>query len=71
MQPVLIGIAIGVFGGVLAGRVIEAVLFGVQPGDPLVVAGAAALMVIVSLAAAAVPAFRASGIDPARVLHIE
>jgi predicted permease len=71
MQPVLIGIAIGVFGAVLAGRVIEAVLFGVQPRDPFVVAGAAALMVVVSLAAAAVPAVRASGIDPARVLHIE
>ena len=71
MQPVLIGIAIGVFGAVLAGRVIEAVLFGVAPRDPIVVASAAGLMVLVALAAAAVPAFRASGIDPARVLHVE
>ncbi len=71
MQPVLIGIVIGVFGAALAGRVIEAVLFGVQPRDPIVVAGAAALMIVVALAASAVPAVRASGIDPARVLHVE
>ncbi|MGQ0641021.1 MAG: ABC transporter permease [Gemmatimonadaceae bacterium] len=71
MQPVVIGIAIGTAGAAAVGRIIEAVLFGVQPRDPFVVGGAAGLMLLVALAAAAVPALRASGIDPARVLHGE
>ncbi len=70
MQPVVVGLAIGIMGAALAGRFIEAVLFGVQPRDPFVVVGAAALMVAVALGAAAMPALRASGIDPARVLHL-
>ncbi|MGH7695475.1 MAG: FtsX-like permease family protein, partial [Gemmatimonadaceae bacterium] len=71
MQPVVVGLAIGILGAALAGRFIEAVLFGVQPHDPFVVVGAAALMVLVALGAAAMPTLRASGIDPARVLHVE
>jgi ABC-type lipoprotein release transport system permease subunit len=47
------------------------VLFGVQPRDPFVLLGAAGLMVLVALAASGVPALRASGVDPARVLHTE
>jgi ABC-type lipoprotein release transport system permease subunit len=34
-------------------------------------AAATLLMVLVALGAAAMPALRASGIDPARVLHVE
>jgi putative ABC transport system permease protein len=71
MQPVVVGLAIGIMGAALAGRFVETVLFGVQPRDPFVVAGAAGLMVLVALGAAAMPALRASGIDPARVLHVE
>jgi ABC-type antimicrobial peptide transport system permease subunit len=71
MQPVVIGLGIGVFGAALAGRFVESVLFGVQPRDPFVMAAATLLMVLVALGAAAMPALRASGIDPARVLHVE
>jgi putative ABC transport system permease protein len=71
MQPVVIGLILGVLGAALAGRFVQVVLFGVQPQDPLVVVGAAALMLVVALGAAAVPALRAVGIDPARVLHVE
>jgi ABC-type antimicrobial peptide transport system permease subunit len=71
MQPVLIGLAIGIMGAALAGRLVQAVLFGVQPRDPFVVVGAAGLMIVVALGAAAMPALRAVGIDPAKVLHVE
>ena len=71
MQPVVIGIVIGVGVAAAAGRFLEAVLFGVQSRDPIVVASAAGLMIFVALAASAVPALRASGIQPARVLHGE
>jgi len=71
MQPVAIGLVIGIAGAAAAGQFIQAVLFGVQPRDPLIVVGATALMSLVALGAAAMPALRASGIDPARVLHVE
>lgn len=71
MQPVVVGIVIGVGGALIAGRFIEAVLYDVQTRDPIVIAVAAGLMAVVALGAAVVPAVRASGIDPARVLHVE
>jgi putative ABC transport system permease protein len=71
MQPVVVGIAIGIVAASVAGRFIEAVLFDVQARDPVVIASAAGLMAVVALAAAVGPALHASGIDPARVLHVE
>lgn len=69
MQPVLIGVVLGVSTAALASRFVAALLFDVQPTDPIVMSGAGALMILVALVAAFVPALRASGIDPARVLH--
>jgi putative ABC transport system permease protein len=71
MQPVVVGVIIGVVAAAASGRFVAALLFDVQPTDPLVMSGAGALMILVALAAAFVPAMRASGIDPARVLHGE
>jgi predicted permease len=69
MQPVAVGLAIGLTGALVAGRLVETVLFGVQPRDPVIFGAAAALMIAVALVATAVPALRASAISPARVLH--
>jgi putative ABC transport system permease protein len=41
------------------------VLFGVQPLDPITFAGAALLLGLAALTAAAAPALRASRVDPA------
>jgi predicted permease len=69
MQPVIIGLIMGV-GVALAGAgYLESVLFGVSPRDPIIFSAATVLMAVVALLAAAIPAARASGIDPAKVLH--
>ena len=47
-----------------AGRAMSALLFGVGPLDPTVVAAGAALVVAVTAVASALPAWRASRIDP-------
>ena len=44
-------------------------VFGFEPGDPGTLAGAAVLLAIVAAVAAAVPARRASRLDPASVLR--
>jgi putative ABC transport system permease protein len=52
-------------------RITRGVLFGVGPGDPLTLGGAAALLALVSLAACYVPARRAARVDPLLALNAE
>jgi predicted permease len=69
LRPVAIGIAVGVIGAMLAGRVMSRALFGVQPHDPVAVLGAAGLLVIAATLAAVFPARRAASVDPVTVLR--
>jgi putative ABC transport system permease protein len=71
MRPAMIGLAAGLGAAAFGGQLIQAVLYGVDPRDPLIFGGAGALMFAVALFATAVPAVRASRVDPARVLDSE
>jgi len=71
MQPAIAGLVIGAGVAIAGGRYLESVLFGVRPNDPLVFGLATTLIGGVALLAAAIPAIRASGIDPAEVLRGE
>ena len=71
LVPVWLGVAIGIAGALAAGRVIASLLFGVAPRDPLSFVVAAGAMVGVALAAAAIPARRASCVEPASALRYE
>jgi predicted permease len=53
------------------GRLVQSQLFGVQPMDLATLAGAAALVVLVALGATAVPARRASSVNPVEALRAE
>ena len=66
-----IGVAIGLVGAWFASRTLEAVLFGVEPGDPATFTGVVVLLALVALAASAVPAWRATRVDPCRALADE
>jgi predicted permease len=61
---VAIGITLGLAGALAAGRFVETILFGLQPNDALTMAFAALLIATVTIAAAYVPARRASRVDP-------
>ena len=63
------GVLLGVAGAIASGRVIEAMLYEVSPRDPAVIAAASLLIVVVGLAAAFVPARRATSVDPMQVLR--
>jgi putative ABC transport system permease protein len=54
-----------------AGRAAQSMLFGIKPIDPLTLVIAAIGLVIIALAASAIPAVRAAGIDPMEVLREE
>jgi predicted permease len=65
------GLVIGGVGVFALSRVIEGLLFQVSPLDPRTLAWACAVMSVIALLAAAVPAKRASAVNPVAVLHDE
>jgi predicted permease len=67
----LAGLAVGLVGGALLARSVAAMLFSVSPADPGVYAAAAGCALLIALAASAVPALRASRVDPVRALRHE
>jgi ABC-type antimicrobial peptide transport system permease subunit len=65
------GSAAGVVLGVLASRVLAAIVYQATPRDPLVLAGVVLAMALLGLAATWIPAQRALGIDPMKLLREE
>jgi putative ABC transport system permease protein len=63
------GLALGVLGGWAAARGLSGLVFGVPPRSPATMAGAALAVMLIALAAAAIPSWRAARIDAARRLH--
>jgi putative ABC transport system permease protein len=66
-----VGIALGALGGVAAVRLLTTFLFEVTPLDPAAFTGAAAVLAVVALAAAYVPARRATRVDPLQALRAQ
>lgn len=69
LTPVVAGLAIGLAGALATGRFLEGQLFQVEAHDPLTLAVVIALMLLVAIGAALMPAWRAARIDPATALH--
>ncbi|HKD90515.1 MAG TPA: ABC transporter permease [Terriglobales bacterium] len=71
MLLVAMGSVIGLAGGLAAMSLLKALLFNIKPGDPLAVAAAVLLLLLVGLAATALPAGRAAQVDPMLALRQE
>ena len=65
------GLALGLAGAWPATRAVKTFLFGVPPFDPLTLTLAALLLLAVCTAAAAIPAYRATQVDPIEALRTE
>jgi putative ABC transport system permease protein len=68
---IAIGLGAGHVGAFALTRVTSSLLFEVSPFDPASFAGAGAIMVVVGLVAASLPAMRASRMDPTTALRAE
>jgi ABC-type antimicrobial peptide transport system permease subunit len=66
-----VGLSIGLAGAMLVGSVMDSMLVGITPGDPMTFAAITTLLTIVSLAACLVPARRATQVDPLTALRAE
>jgi predicted permease len=66
-----IGCIIGLSGAAAASGLLRSLLFGVSPFDPLVLTAAALGVLLLALAASALPALRAASINPMQALRGE
>ncbi len=71
LRPVFIGLLAGLAGGAAAGVLIRSILYGTSPFDPLVLAAIVACLSLTAILACAVPAIRASRIEPMQALRME
>ncbi len=71
LRLVAMGVVAGLLGAAVAARVLASLLFEVRPTDAATYASAAAFLVVVALAASAVPAWRATRVAPVSALRAE
>ena len=64
-----LGVVIGAGLSLWVGRYVGELLFGLEPRDPVTLAGAAVILVFVGTVAAWIPARKAASIDPIEVLR--
>jgi len=65
------GIAVGIGGAALSGRVLTSIVYGVSPFDPATYVVVAAALTAIAAISCAVPAVRASRVDPITALRLE
>ena len=66
-----LGIILGLAAAYASARVVSSRLYGIEPDDPVILAGAAATVLAVVLLAYLIPALRASRLRPATALKAE
>ena len=71
MNPVLIGLLIGLAATLAAGHLIAAQLYQISPHNPFLIAVTAAALAIAALLACLIPARRATRVDPIVALRYE
>lgn len=71
LVPVAVGAVLGLAGAVLGARAMAVLLYGVSPQDPISLIAAASVLVIAIVAASALPAWRATRLDPMHALRMD
>jgi predicted permease len=71
MGPVLVGLLLGLAGGATAANFIRSMLYGTSPLDPMVLVSMVGVLLFTAVIACALPAIRASRIEPMQALRTE
>lgn len=71
MRPTLLGVVIGAAGALALGRVLSSLVYGVRPADVATFLSVSVLLGTVGLFASALPAYRASRVNPLDTLRDE
>jgi predicted permease len=67
----LAGVVVGVGAALMLTRLVKSMLYGIQPNDPLTIAGGVSILLVVALAASWIPARRAAAVQPMEALRHE
>jgi putative ABC transport system permease protein len=71
LKPILFGVVLGLGAALALSRVVSSLIYGVRATDPLTFAAVALLLLIVGIFATIIPAYRATRIEPVRILREE
>jgi putative ABC transport system permease protein len=71
LWPVALGLAAGIFAAILGGRLLQSLVFGISPLDPLTFISVAVIIALVAAVACYIPARRAMTADAVVALHYE
>jgi putative ABC transport system permease protein len=71
LRPVGLGLSVGIFAAMLGGRLLQSLVFGVSPLDPLTFVSVAVIITFVAAVACYIPARRAMNADAVVALHYE
>jgi ABC-type lipoprotein release transport system permease subunit len=69
MRPVAAGLILGLAASLGVNRVLQSQLVGVSPYDPVTLAAAPAVLILIALLACQIPSRRAMRVDPAVALR--
>ena len=69
LRLTVVGVAVGICASFAANRVVETLIFGVDPTDLRMIVGIPVALVAVALVACLIPAQRAARLDPAAILR--
>ena len=65
----VVGAAIGILGALLMTPILESMVVGISPRDPVTFIGVPAALMLVAVVANYIPAFRATRVDPMRAMR--
>jgi putative ABC transport system permease protein len=71
MSQIVVGLVAGLVLALISGRLLAGVLYGVTPSDPIALTAAVAVLALVALLAALLPARKATLVDPVIALRYE
>ena len=71
LRPALVGLALGIAGSIAATQLIRSVLYATRPLDAVVFVSVIVALLVAAVAACAIPAWRATRVDPLQALRAE
>lgn len=69
LKLVLVGLVLGLAGAFALTRLIRSLMFGVTPSDPVTFVAVSVPLIVITLAAGGLPAFKATKLDPLKALR--